>query len=125
MVCLMTTVILDTNALMMPFQFGVNLDLELERLFGSFEILVPSPVIRELRSLAPKDNIARSALRLAGKYKTVESEGETDKVLADLAKDLNAVVVSNDKLVIRSLEREGLPYVRLRSRSHLILEGSL
>ena len=125
MVCLMTTVILDTNALMMPFQFGVNLDLELERLFGSFEILVPSPVVRELTSLAPKDRIARSALRLARKYKTVESEGETDKVLVNLAKDLHAVVVSNDKLVIRSLEREGLPYVRLRSRSHLILEGSL
>lgn len=125
MVCLMTTVILDTNALMMPFQFGVNLDLELERLFGSFEILVPSPVVRELTSLAPKDRIARSALRLARKYKTVESEGQTDKVLVDLAKDLHAVVVSNDKLVIRSLEREGLPYVRLRSRSHLILEGSL
>ena len=125
MVCLMTTVILDTNALMMPFQFGINLDLELERLFGSFEILVPSPVVRELRSLAPTDNIARSALRLARKYKTVESEGETDKVLVDLAKGRHAVVVSNDKLVIRSLEREGLPYVRLRSRSHLILEGSL
>ena len=125
MVGLMTTVILDTNALMMPFQFGVNLDLELERLFGSFEILVPSPVVRELTSLAPKDRIARSALRLARKYKTVESEGQTDKVLVDLAKDLHAVVVSNDKLVIRSLEREGLPYVRLRSRSHLILEGSL
>lgn len=125
MVCLMTTVILDTNALMMPFQFGVNLDLELERLFGSFEILVPSPVVRELTSLAPKNRIARSALRLARKYKTVESEGQTDKVLVDLAKDLHAVVVSNDKLVIRSLEREGLPYVRLRSRSHLILEGSL
>jgi rRNA-processing protein FCF1 len=125
MVCLMTTVILDTNALMMPFQFGVNLDLELERLFGSFEILVPSSVLQELRSLAPTDNVARSAVRLARKYKTVESEGETDKVLVDLAKELNAVVVSNDKLVIRSLEREGLPYVRLRSRSHLILEGSL
>lgn len=121
----MTKVILDTNALMMPFQFGVNLDLELEKLFGSFEILVPAPVIRELRSLAPTDKVARSALRLARKYKTVESEGETDKVLVDLAKDLNAVVVSNDKLVIRSLEREGLPYVRLRSRSHLTLEGSL
>ncbi len=121
----MTTLILDTNALMMPFQFGINLDLELERLFGSFEILVPSPVVRELRSLAPTDSTARSALRLARKYKTVESEGETDKVLVNLAKDLHAVVVSNDKLVIRSLEREGLPYVRLRSRSHLILEGSL
>jgi len=125
MVCLMTTVILDTNALMMPFQFGINLDLELERLFGSFEILVPSAVVRELRSLAPTNSIARSALRLARKYKTVESEGETDKLLVNLATDLHAVVVSNDKLVIRSLEKEGLPYVRLRSRSHLILEGSL
>ena len=119
----MTTVILDTNALMMPFQFGINLDLELQRLFGSFKVLVPSPVIEELRSLASGNSAARNALRLAEKYGTVELEGEADKVLVDLAKDQNAVVVSNDKLVIRSLREEGLPYVRLRSQSHLVLEG--
>ncbi len=125
MVRLMTTVILDTNALMMPFQFGINLDLELQRLFGSFKVLVPSPVIEELRSLASGNSAARNALRLAEKYGTVELEGEVDKILVDLAKDKNAVVVSNDTLVIRTLREEGLPYVRLRSRSHLVLEGGL
>jgi rRNA-processing protein FCF1 len=121
----MKTVILDTNALMMPFQFGLNLDLELERLFGSVEVLVPSPVVEELRSLASGNSVARKALRLIEKYGTVEVQGEADKVLLDLAKDRRGIVVSNDKLVIRSLKKEGLPYVRLRSQSHLVLEGSL
>jgi rRNA-processing protein FCF1 len=121
----MTTAILDTNALMMPFQFGLNLDLELERLFGSVEILVPSPVADELKSLASGNVVARKALRLLEKYRTIESQGEADKVLVDLAKDRGAVVVSNDRLVISSLKKEGLPYVRLRSQSHLVLEGAL
>ena len=121
----MTTVILDTNALMMPFQFGLNLDLELKRLFGSFEVLVPSPVAAELRSLASQNEAARSALKLIKNYTTVELEGEADDVLIDLAKKKNAVVVSNDRLLIGTLKEEGLPYVRLRSRSHLVLEGRL
>ncbi|HOV52552.1 MAG TPA: DNA-binding protein, partial [Methanothrix sp.] len=44
-------VILDTNALMVPEQFGVDIFSELERL-GYVQWLVPSSVIGELRSLA-------------------------------------------------------------------------
>ncbi|MFQ6127290.1 MAG: PIN domain-containing protein [Thermoplasmata archaeon] len=121
----MRRVILDANALMMPFQFGINLDLELERLLGSFEVLVPTPVLIELNALASTNNLARRALRLAKKYEKIESKGNADDVLLDLARNKKAIVVSNDKKVISSLRKEGLPYVRLRSHSHLVLEGTL
>jgi rRNA-processing protein FCF1 len=121
----MKRVVLDANALMMPFQFGVNLDLELERLLGSFEALVPTSVIDELKLLAPGNEAAKKALRLAQKYGRIESEGKADDVLMDIARNQTAIVVSNDKRVIACLKNEGLPYVRLRSRSHLVLEGTL
>lgn len=117
--------ILDANALMMPFQFGVNLDLELERLLGSFEALVPTSVVHELKLLAPKNDIAKKALRLSQKYGRIESEGKADEVLIDIARSQNAIIVSNDKKVIAGSRREGLQYIRLRSRSHLVLEGAL
>ena len=63
-------VVLDTNALMVPEQFGVDIFSELLRL-GYAEWLVPASVLGELRSLATradkgKDKIAaRVALGLA------------------------------------------------------------
>ena len=35
-------VVLDANALMMPFEYKINLDLELLRLLGEYEAYVPS-----------------------------------------------------------------------------------
>ncbi|MFQ6107823.1 MAG: PIN domain-containing protein [Thermoplasmata archaeon] len=121
----MRRVVLDTNALMMPFQFGLNLDLELERLLGPHEVVVPKPVLDELASLAARNIPARKALRLARKYEIVDCEGRPDDVLVELARDHGMIVVSNDKSVISLLKEEGISHIRLKSRTHLILEESL
>ena len=39
-------VVLDANALMLPFQFSINLDVELGRLLGECDVYVPSSVVR-------------------------------------------------------------------------------
>src|SRR3972149_4547682 len=63
-----TRVVLDANALMLPFEFRVNLDAELARLLGVCEVFVPSNVIGELERLAKTNRRAKAALSLAGKY---------------------------------------------------------
>ena len=63
-------VVLDANALLMPFQFKINIDIEIERLLGGVEVLVPSSVIDELKKLKDKD--AKAALSLSKKYRRVE-----------------------------------------------------
>ncbi|HJJ30323.1 MAG TPA: nucleotide-binding protein, partial [Methanocorpusculum sp.] len=45
------TVILDTNALMMPAQFNVDLFEGLRELLGAYDALVPIEVVHELRGL--------------------------------------------------------------------------
>src|SRR2546430_10756466 len=60
-------VLLDTNALLMPFQFRVNLETELNRLMGSADIAIPRPVRTELELLAERDRNAQAALRLAAR----------------------------------------------------------
>ncbi len=117
------TVLLDTNALLMPFQFHLNLEAELQRLLGEVDIAVPTPVLEEVRLLATHDRDARAAQRLAAKYRAVEGHGSADDAILDLALNLHAVVVTSDQPLLDRLKKEGVPRIFLRSRSHLALEG--
>lgn len=115
-------VILDSNALMMPFQFNLNLESELRRLLGSYEIIIPSTVIKELEMLAEEDLNARSALSFSKSFRIVYVEGETDDSILQLAKKTNAIVVTNDRGLRARLRSERIKTVYLRSRSHLVIE---
>ncbi len=117
------TVLLDANALLMPFQFRINLEAELRRLLGEVDIAVPTPVIEELRLLATHDRDARAAERLAAKYRAVEGHGSADDALLELGASLRAVVVTNDQPLLDRLKRDAIPRAFLRSRSHLVVEG--
>ncbi len=116
-------VLLDANALLMPFQFQVHLDAELRRILGDVEVAVPSPVLAELDLLADHDRDARAAQRLAKNYRIIEGHGSADDALLDLAADRHAVVVTNDQLLLDRLQAAGIPRVFLRSRNHLVAEG--
>lgn len=117
------TVLLDANALLMPFQFHLNLEAELRRLLGEVDLVVPTPVLEELRMLATHDRDARAAERLASRYRAVPGRGSADDALLDLAVELRAVVVTNDQPLLDRLKKEGVPRAFLRSRSHLVVEG--
>ncbi len=116
-------VLLDANALLMPFQFRVHLDAELRRVLGDVEVAVPTPVLTELSVLAETDRDARSALRLAGNYSSIEGHGSADDALLELATTRQAIVVTNDQPLLERLRAAGIPRVFLRSRNHLVAEG--
>ncbi|HYS99658.1 MAG TPA: twitching motility protein PilT [Thermoplasmata archaeon] len=116
-------VLLDANALLMPFQFQVHLDAELRRVVGDADVAVPTPVLAELSILAKTDRDARSARRLADKYRAIEGHGSADDALLDLATAERAIVVTNDQPLLERLRTAGIPRVFLRSRNHLVAEG--
>ena len=116
-------VLLDTNALLMPFQFRVNLETELGRLMGSADLAIPSPVWTELEFLAERDRDARAALQLAARYRVIEAPGSADDALLDLGISLRAVVVTNDQPLLDRLRAASIPRIFLRSRNHLVAEG--
>lgn len=118
-----TIVILDTNALLMPFQFKINLDSELRRLLGDLDVMIPSSVMGELRKLTDTNRNAKAALALAEKYAIVEVEGSGDDSLIQLAYEIKGIVVTNDKKLIERLKESKIPVIFLRSRTHLVLEG--
>src|SRR2546430_16193700 len=116
-------VLLDANALLMPFQFQVHLDAELRRVVGDVEIAVPTPVLAELDLLADHDRNARAAAKLATNYRTIEAHGSAGDALLDLAAERRPVVVTNDQPLLDRLKAAGIPRVFLRSRNHLVAEG--
>ena len=111
---------MDTNALLMPFQFKLNLDSELKRLFGDTQVFVPSSVLGELANSMDKN--AKAALALARKYGIVETEFRGDDAVLEIAVQRQAAVVTNDRGLIERLRKERLIVVRLRSRKYLVVD---
>ncbi len=125
-------VIFDTSILLTPFEFSINIDFELEKLLGSFEILIPTCVIEELKTLSEKTTgkkkrNANAALKLVEKYKTIECKHrEPDKALIEIAKKLpKAIVATNDTELIQKLRSRNIPVIYLRGKNRFVLEGEL
>jgi len=110
-------IVLDANALLMPFQFKVNIDRELSRLFGDIPVFVPSSVLGELARSG--DRSSEAALKLARKYRIVETELSGDEAVIDVALRRNAAVLTNDRELIRRLRELRITVVRLRGERYL------
>jgi rRNA-processing protein FCF1 len=116
-------VIIDTNALMIPVQFKVDIFEELKRL--GFDIhLVPTAVITELdnliKNLKGQDKIAAKVARsMAERCETVRAEGHADDIILELAMDLEAAVLTNDTGLRRRLEEKNIPVICLRQKNRL------
>lgn len=120
---MMQTVVLDTNALLMPFEMRMNLDLALRELLGEVRILVPGPLVGELKHL--KHRYANAAISLARKYEIVPTEYTGDNAVLELAIKTNGYVLTNDQELRRRLRKENIPLIFLRSGSHLVIDTYL
>lgn len=123
-------VIVDTSFLMLPGILGIDIIGEMDRLLGSYEILIPSPVIAELKRLSaqgkPKERAAaRLALALAKRGSVVNVEGEADESIVKLAAEKKCLVGTSDLALRKKLRARGINVIYLRGRSHLALNGQL
>jgi rRNA-processing protein FCF1 len=122
------TVVLDTNALMMPVECDVRVFEEIERLLGRVDCLVPSAVVAELEKLSAGSNRAATAasvgLDLARERCTVRDTAETyaDDAVLELAETVEAThVVTNDGPVQgRALARD-ISVISLRGKNKLAI----
>jgi len=120
-------IILDTNALMVPAEFGVDIFSELGRL-GFDEWIVPPGVARELEGIASRGrgkgrDAARVALSLMDRCRTIETEGavgNVDDSIVELAVEMKVAVFTNDAELKGRLRERGVKVVHLRQRSYLV-----
>ena len=113
-------VILDTNALLSQFRFNVDLEKELNRLLGAFEIIVPSSVLWELDNV--QDRYVRAARKFAERYQIVSTEHVGDDSIIYLAVELQAIVVTNDKELRKRLKKQGNTVIFLRQGKYLSID---
>lgn len=122
----MITVLLDTNFLLVPYQFRVDVLKQIEGILEvPHEIVVPSGVVSELRKLGrghgKEGAAARFALKLveASKARRVRSAGNVDDWIVQYAVRENAIVCTNDVALRHRLKNEGVKIIALRSRARL------
>jgi hypothetical protein len=122
-------VILDSNALMMLFEFSIDLENELNRLLGAYCIFVPTTVLDELSFLSmegkgKQKRIAKSALALAKNYKHIQAQSyeSVDDSLIFLAVENNCIVLTNDKELRKKLKELDLKVIFLREKKKLSIE---
>jgi hypothetical protein len=126
-------VIVDTNALLIPGEFGVDIFDELERL-GYLRIIVPRVVLNELDRLRQRPglkgkekiaaNVGYSLLQRYPRISIEEAEGEkeeedTDEIITALALKRKAAVLTNDENLRRKLSQAGIATVYLRGGNRL------
>jgi rRNA-processing protein FCF1 len=97
----------------------------------SYELILPTFVIDELEKISQNRNKkpktrteARFALKLAQELcqeypQELSSVVSVDEQIVTLAKELEAIVATNDQILRTTLKREGIPTIYLRGKNRL------
>lgn len=117
----MIFVIADTNALIAPFKRKFNIDAELGRILGSYEILIPEPLIGELKKLSATNMHAKGALKYALTKDIRSTKKMGDDSVLELAKRVKGYVMTNDIELIERARKRKLRVIRMREGCRLVL----
>lgn len=118
----MKQVLLDTNFLLIPFQFGVDIYSEIGRLIDEkTEIFTLDLCINELKDVAPKNAKAAMALMKLKKVRIVRAKMHinVDETVFETAKKYNAVVCTQDAVLRTKCKKNGIDTIMMREKSHL------
>lgn len=124
----MKTIIIDTNMLMVPFQFKVDIFEEFDRIIDEkYELVTLDNVIQELEKISKgkaKDSFAaRLGLNLV-KTKNIKiiktKEKSADKSLLKFA-GKDTIIATNDKILISKLKKDKRKILRLKQKKYLVM----
>jgi rRNA-processing protein FCF1 len=117
-------ILLDTNALFLPFRERIPLEPELARLAPGRRPVVPRTVLQELDRLARERRPgAALARRMAERFPAVAAPGRGDAAVLALARRTGAWVVTSDRKLAEELTLSGVTVLRPRGRARLSVEA--
>ncbi len=118
----MRQIVADANALIAPFKLKFNIDSELTRILGSYQILVPEPIIGELEKLAATNMNAKAALKLAHSREIRPTKSQGDDSVLELALKVRGFVMTNDRELIKRARYKKLKIIRVKENGKLAPE---
>jgi rRNA-processing protein FCF1 len=127
-------ILLDTNFLMVPIRFGVDISSEIGRIIeASFILVTTKAVVEELKRLMTQvrpgeEKEIKFALTMSSKITVIDDilgPGEdVDDQLIRLARN-GYVVATTDSELRSRLRQIGFPVVYLRQTRHIAVDGFL
>lgn len=119
-------VVLDTNMLLVPLQFGVDVFDEIQRLVPGARMAIVRGTLEELDRIASRGGRDARYARLAKRMillknlEVLNIDGPVDPALVELAKQ-GAIIATNDRLLKRRVWAVGSRVIALRDKGHLEL----
>jgi len=129
----MIRVMIDTNFFLLPYQYGIDIFTEIERLITrKYKLLTTSRVIRELEDIQKNPDSsgadktgARIALQLIEKrdIHIIEDDSSVDDAIVRFAENNkpDVIVCTNDRQLKRRLKKIGVKTINMREKNHLEL----
>lgn len=126
----MKNVILDTNFMLIPFYFGVDIFSEIDRICPfAYRLVMLSPSIRELEEIETnqrgksKKAAAMARALLNAKPVTIQEtdEGHVDDIIVKTARPGSDIVATQDKGLRKRLREHGVARIVLRQKKYLQL----
>ena len=121
-------VIIDTNFLLVPYQFGIDIFRQVDELIPNVHMVIASSIVDELENLSKKKsktgNAAKLAMKLLAmqKIEIVGTELPADKWIFTYAKMHRAIVCTNDRRLRQKIKRMRLKCIVLRGKDRIGLE---
>ena len=126
-------IILDTNFLLIPAQFKVDIFTEINRIMEQkYEICIVDKTLDELEDIIQKQKGKNKAAALLAK-KLVKNKNicilktdklkNVDQILLEKANKSTFFAGTQDMMLKRRLKNKGIKIITLRQKKHLIIEG--
>lgn len=121
-------VVIDTNFLLIPFQFKIDIMKELAYLLDfSHHYVVSSNSVKELERLGSSFGKQAAAARVAlkvleankSKIEIVKDDRHVDDWIVEYAENKRAIVCTNDTKLRKRLKSVGVKVITLKSKSRL------
>ncbi|MEK6981765.1 MAG: PIN domain-containing protein [Candidatus Micrarchaeota archaeon] len=122
----MKTAVLDTNFLLIPQQFKIDIFSELNYLLEEYKMVVSSATVRELENISKKMSKAGRAAKFARKLLESHPEIEVipttlnaDDFIVAYAKENRVVVCTNDIALKKRMNRIRVKLITLKSKAKI------
>jgi len=131
----MKKILLDTNFLLIPIEFGVDIFSEIDRICNfNYKLHILDKTIDELNNIIEKQKgknkgSAKFALKLVKlkKINIIKTKEKltTDELIIKKANKKEFIVATQDKFLKKQLKLKNIPLIILRQKKTLILEGKI
>ncbi len=127
----MRLIIMDTNFILIPFMFHVDIFSELQRICDfPYKICLLDRSFEELKRIATKEKkFIKPALALIEKEgsEIIKTEGRksVDLLLVEVAKEKKAIVATQDQQLRKNLKREKIPFIYMRQKKYLEIQKNV